>query len=88
MLLAWNAGSPIVKQNGCKNKTTWLTQTALSKSFSLFHTAYIADIKEFYFFVQNLFYVKRFRNEIFKTCEIKDCEWLENRITCGIKNRE
>ena len=27
---AWNASSSIVKQNYFKNKTTWLTQTALS----------------------------------------------------------
>ena len=45
MLLAWNASSSIVKQNDCKNKTIWLTQTALSKSFSLFHTTYTEDIK-------------------------------------------
>ena len=31
MLLAWNAISSIVKQNDCKNKTTWLIQTALFK---------------------------------------------------------
>ena len=48
MFLAQNATSSIVKQNDCKNKTTWLTQTALSKSFSLFHTTYIEDIKEFF----------------------------------------
>ena len=48
MLLAWNASSSIVKQNDCKNKTTWLTQIALSKSFSLFHTTYIEDIQEFF----------------------------------------
>ena len=35
MLLAWNACSSIVKQKYFKNKTTWLTQIALSKSFSL-----------------------------------------------------
>ena len=38
---AWNANSSIVKQNDRGNKTTWLTQTALFKS-------YIEDIKEFF----------------------------------------
>ena len=38
----------MVKQNDYENKTTWLTQTALSKSFSLFHATYIEDIKEFF----------------------------------------
>ena len=38
MLLAWSASSSIIKQNDCKHKTTSLTKTALSKSFSLFHT--------------------------------------------------
>ena len=58
ILFIWNASSSIVKQNDCKNKATWLTQTALSKSFSLFHATYIEDIKDFlkdYFFIQNLF---------------------------------
>ena len=67
MLLAWNASSSIVKKNDCKNKWTWLTQTALSKSFSFFHITYIEDIKGFFkiiFFVQNLFYIKIFSNEI------------------------
>ena len=65
MFLAWNASSSIVKQNDCKNETTCLTQTTLSKSFSLSHTTYFEDIKEFfYFFVQNLFYIKRFHNAI------------------------
>ena len=67
MLLTWNASISIVKQNGCKNKTTWLTQSALSKSLSLFHITYIEDTKEFFkglFFFQNLFYIKRFSNEI------------------------
>ena len=45
MLLISNASILIVKQNGCKNKTAWLTQTALSKSFSLFQTTYTEDIK-------------------------------------------
>ena len=44
----WNAGSSIVKQNDCKNKTNWLTQTALSKSFLLFCNTYVKDIKEFF----------------------------------------
>ena len=43
MLLAWNASSSIVKQS--KNKTTWLTHAALSKSSSVFLTTYIEDIK-------------------------------------------
>ena len=46
MLFAWNASGSIVKQNDCKNKTTWLTETALSKSFSLIHATHIEDIKE------------------------------------------
>ena len=57
----------MVVRDDCKNKKTWLTQTALSKPFSLFHTTYIEDIKEFVkvlFFVQNLFSVKRYSNEI------------------------
>ena len=44
-LLARNASSSILKQNDWKNKATWLTQTALSKSFSLFQTTYIEGIK-------------------------------------------
>ena len=48
MLLAWNVSGSIVKQNGWKNKITWLTQTALSRSFFLFHTTYIEGIKEFF----------------------------------------
>ena len=48
MLLVWNVSSSIVKQNDCRNKTTWLTETALSKSFSLFHTTDIEEIKEFF----------------------------------------
>ena len=94
MLLAWNTSSSIVKQNDCKNKTTWLTQTALSKSFSLFHNTYIEDIKGFfkdYFFVQKLFYIKRFRNKMVfkfsKNVELKVVKWPENRITCEIKDR-
>ena len=47
ILFAWNASSSIVKQNDCKNKTTWLTQIALPNFFSLFHATYIEDIKEF-----------------------------------------
>ena len=46
MLLVWNVSSLIVNQNNCKNKTTWITNKALSKSFSLFHTTYIEDIKD------------------------------------------
>ena len=48
MLLAWNLSSSNEKQNDCGNKATWSTQTTLSKSFSLFHTAYIEDIKEIF----------------------------------------
>ena len=48
MFFAWNASSSGVKQNDCKSKTPWLTQTALSKSFPLFNTTYIEDIKEFF----------------------------------------
>ena len=48
MFLAWNASISIVKQNDCKNKTTWLTQTALSKFSSLSRTTYIEGIKEFF----------------------------------------
>ena len=76
ILLAWNASSSIVKQNDCKNKTIWLTQTALSKSFCLFHTTYVEDIKgilkDFFSFKT---YIKRFSNEIFfkfsKNVELK-----------------
>ena len=68
MSLAWDASCSIVKQNDCKNKATWLTQIAFSKSFSLCHTNYVEDIlKNFlkdYFFVQNLFHIERFSNEI------------------------
>ena len=67
MLFAWNASSSIVKQNDYKNKTPWLTQTTLSKSFFLFHATYIKDIKEFFkglFFRSKLVlsrsYIKRF----------------------------
>ena len=38
MLLAWNASSTIVKQN----------QTAVSKTFSLFYTTNIKDIRQFF----------------------------------------
>ena len=48
MLVTRNAGSLIVKQNDCKNKTTSLNQTTLSKSFSLFYTTYTEDVKEFF----------------------------------------
>ena len=67
MLLDWNASSSIEKQNDCKNKITWLTQAALSKSFFLFNATYIEDSKEFFkglFFVQNVFNIKRFSTEI------------------------
>ena len=48
MLLAWSASSSIVKQNDIKNRIIWLTQTALSKSFFLFHTTYTEDIKKIF----------------------------------------
>ena len=48
MLLAWNASSSIVKQNDYKNRATWLTQTTLFKSFSLFYATFIEDIKELF----------------------------------------
>ena len=99
MLLAWNACSSILKQNGCKNKTTWLTQTALSKFFPLFHITYIEDIKRFlmdfwkdfssfktYFILKDLV-TQSFLN-FPKKCRIEDCEWPERRITCGMKDRE
>ena len=60
MLFAWKASSSIVKQNDCKNKTTWLTQIALPKSFSLFHANFMEGIKEFF---KGLFFS-------FKTCFI------------------
>ena len=56
--------------------------TALSKSFFLFHTTYIKEVfKGFlkkifkdYFFVQNLFYINRFSNEIvFKFSKNVEC---------------
>ena len=46
-LLPQNTSSSIEEQNGCKDKTTWLIQKALSKSFSSLHTAYIEDIQDF-----------------------------------------
>ena len=66
-LLTGNANSSIIKQNVCKNKATWLTKRALSKSFSLFHTIYTEDIKAFFkglFFCSKLVLYKRFSNEI------------------------
>ena len=79
ILLAWNASTSIVKQNDCKNKTIWLTQTVLSKSFSLFHTTYIEDIKgilkDFFLFK---IYIKRFSNKIIfkfsKNVELKTAD--------------
>ena len=79
MLLAWSASSSIVKQNDCKNKTIWLTQTALSKSFSLFYNVYIEDIKEFFkglLCYRNLFCIKRFGNKIV----LKFLKNLESKI--------
>ena len=48
MLLAWNDSPSIIKQNNCNNKTTWFTQTALSKYSSFFRTTYNEDIKIFF----------------------------------------
>ena len=88
---AWNASNSIVKQNHFKNKTTWLTQSALSKSCSLFRTTYIEDIIEFFkglLLCSKLALTKKLRKEIafkfFEKCGIKDCEWPEKRITCGM----
>ena len=67
MFLTRNTSNSIVEQNGCKNKTTWLTQKASSKYFFSLHIAYIEDIKGFlkdFFFVQNLFYIKKFSSDI------------------------
>ena len=45
-----------------------------------------------YFFVQNVFYIKRFSNEIIfnfsKNVELKIVKWPENKITCGMKDRK
>ena len=54
ILLTWNVSSSIVKQSDCKNITTRLTQTALCKFFSLFHTTYIEDVKKI---LEELFFV-------------------------------
>ena len=48
MLFTCNASGSIVKQNHCKNKTSGLSQTALSKSFFLFHATYIEGIKKIF----------------------------------------
>ena len=65
MLLTWNASSSIIKQNDRKNKTTWLNQTALSKYFLYFISLTLKNFsKDIIFFVQNLFHIKRFSNEI------------------------
>ena len=64
ILLVRNASSSIVKQNYCKNRTTSLTQTTFSKYFSLFTFKTLNNFLKDYFFVQNLFYIKRFSNEI------------------------
>ena len=48
MLLVRDASGSLEEQNGSKNKTTWLTQTALNKSFSLFYITCIEDIKGFF----------------------------------------
>ena len=94
MFFAWNASGSIVKQNDCENKTPWLTQTALSKSFSLYLIPLtLKTLKNFlkdYFFVQNLFYIKRLSNKIIfkfsKSVDLnKDCEWHENRIACRMR---
>ena len=57
MLSAEKASSSMVEQNDRKNQTTWLTQTALSKSFFLFHITYIEDIELNYIeFFKGLFF--------------------------------
>ena len=84
-MLAWNASSSIVKQNYCKNKTIWLTQTALSKSFYLYHTLAFKTLNNFlkdHFFVQNVFYIKK----TFEKCEIND--WKNYSKISGVKNAE
>ena len=73
----------------------------MTKSFSLFHTTYIEDTKEFFnglfFFVQNLFHLKRFSNQIVlkfsKNVKLKivnDPTIGQNRFKifkkCGIKD--
>ena len=58
MLLAWKASSSIVKQTDCKNKTTWLTQTAF------FTLKTLNNFLKDNFFAQNLFYMKRFSSKI------------------------
>ena len=67
MFLAWNASISIVKHNDCKNKTTWLNQTAFYK-FSLYLIQLtLKTLNKFlknYFFIWKLFYFKRFSNEI------------------------
>ena len=72
----------------------------MSKSLSLFHITYIEDTKEFFkglLFFQNLFYIKRFSNEIVfkfsKNAELKIFNFdfdldSENRITSGMKDRK
>ena len=66
--VARNASSSIVKQNDSENKTTWLAQTVLSKSFSWNRTNYIEDIKnnfsKDYFFAKNLLYIKKFSSKM------------------------
>ena len=83
MLLAWNASSSIVKQNDCKNKT-WLTQTTLPKSFFYVIPLALKNFWKDYFFVQHLFYFKRFSNEtIFKfskNLELKIVKWAKNKM--------
>ena len=93
MLSARNASSSILKQNDCKNKATWLNQAALSKSISLCHTVYIEkNFLKDYFFVQNLFYFKRFSKDIVfklsKIVELKIVKLPEDMIACGMKDRK
>ena len=67
MLLAWNASSLIIKQNDCKNKTTWLKPKQFYLNLSCYFIPVTLKTKKFlkeYFFIQNLFYIKRFSNEI------------------------
>ena len=70
ILFAWNVNSSIVKQNDCKNEATWLTQTTLSKSFSLFHATYIEDrefLKGLFFSLKTCFILNRLSSDtVFK----------------------
>ena len=98
MLVTWNTSSSILKQNDYKNKTTWLNQTTLSESFSLFHATYTEDVKEFFriifsfkicFILKDLA-AKSFLNfrKMWNVNLTNVSEWLENKMTCGMKDRK